>query len=811
MAIIDWDPLRFYFPLARTISIQDSIPSISGFDFTTVRGGYFGISLIYAFVYSLNGNILTEDFRFFPLLFLLVIASLLYIIARDSHSKNLGKLSILVFFSLPFIDEVLASYSYYPDILFLMLSLSSFWLMCKFSSTKNYFFAITSGLIAGSLMLVKPFGLFVTALFIGLIFQIVMYKLLPQKGIIYRTLRITPLSVLVIILLKIFAGFGNNLFLSIIGIILIIWLLNSIDSYLSNFIVSVDRTKLIIGFSCALLCTLPFLILTFGRNFFLFGSPLFLSWNFDASTQWATQLTQSSSLVYSQMSLPISLGWSTVIFTTAALGTAYLFPKVLAVYKLIKKSGSLFFIFPLGYFVLWFILHGTSDIAGTTSRWLYPLIPFVSILIAYGLLISTKSFKHSMFFCFFFFVFSLMQSRLLGLYPVSPYIELNNLLGNIGFSSQFLTNIRASPAMEQIFYSVYYGIIASLPLIFYYPFRSYRLRFHLKKKVNFKKYLKNAGFIIAVLISFSITLLPVFMLTCEYGDGNPLAFAKNSRSSIDYGGLYSEILPYLNQNLNPNETIIAHGVVHAGIQYYLPFNRIIDLSSSENLAPFYPLVGKNFSDSLSFLKEQNVVYFLFSKSTTSQNQLDNISKQIHFLKYISDPTVFEVLKETGSYKLLRLLDVGKTLTIGNTNSSNYWSSVWGATGSIYANLTALDIYRSYLMFSAISETNYIALQYDFPNNCNFTDKSLMFFFKCDTSNLNYRIRIYDSESNFTDYYFKYDVANKWQNINLNFSVNTISGNFPINIENVDKVIIIITGEPKYYRNVWVGDILLVSP
>ena len=685
MAIMDWDVLRFYLPLARTMYTEDSIPVLTGFDFTTVRGGFFGISTIYAFVYSGSGSIFAEDFRFLPLLFFLAIVALLYIIARDAHSKNLGKLSVLVFFSLPFVDEMLVSYSYYPDVLFLLLFLGSLWLIWKFISTKRWFFAITAGFVAGSVLTVKPFGILVTALLVGLIFQLILHKIFSRNGFIYRALRIAPLSVVIsFILLKATSWFGLDIIYSVLSIILVIWILNSIDSYLTKIIISFDQKKLLIGLCSTILCSLPFFVLTLGRNFLLFGSLLHVTWMNDESINWAIQLTQSFYPAAEPMSLTAAFGWMLVVFTTSALGTAFLFPKILGLSKLLKKQGSLFFIFAIAYFIVWFIFMGPENVSGTTARWLYPLVPFITLVITYGFLKSVKSFKKSVIFVYLFLAFSLLQSRLLSVYPVPLYLEIRDFFGHVGISQQVLTSIRASPAMEQILGSLYLGVIVSIPLMTYYLFQFCKPHFSLKMPFPLKsrRYFKYAGYLVMIFLSFSLILLPVIAVTFTYGNGNPLDFAKNSRASIDYHGLYSEFLPYLETHSNSNETIICVDVASTGIQYYLPSVRIVDIILIENLAIFWSLIGKNVEDSVRFLTEMNATYFLVSKSQTSQSFLSNLSKQILLFGCMSDPFYFEVIKETNNWKLMKFQSLTNLTSINNANSADYGSVVWSERGSL---------------------------------------------------------------------------------------------------------------------------------
>jgi len=812
MAIMNWDVLRFYLPLARTMYTQDSIPVLTGFDFTTVRGGFFGISTIYAFVYSGSGSIFAEDFRFLPLLFFLAIVALLYIIARDAHSKNLGKLSVLVFFSLPFVDEMLVSYSYYPDVLFLMLFLGAFWLIWKFTLTKRWFFAIAAGFVAGSVMTVKPFGILVTGLLVGLIFQLILHKMFSRNGFIYRALRIAPLSVVIsLILLNVTSWFGLDIIYSVLSIILVIWILNSIDSYLTKIIISFDQKKLLIGLCSTVLCSLPFFVLTFGRNFLLFGSPLYVSWMNEESTKWAIQLTQGFYPTAEPMSLTAAFGWMMVIFTTSALGTAFLFPKVLGLSKLLKKQGSLFFIFAVAYFIVWFIFMGPAEVTGTTARWLYPLVPFITLVIAYGFLKSVKSFKKSVIFIYLFLAFSLLQSRLLSQYPVSLYLEINDFFEHIGLSQQVLTGINASPTMEQILGSLYLGIIVFLPLMIYYLFQICKPRFSLKMPFPLKsrRYFQYAGFLVIIFLSFSLILLPVMAVTFTYGNGNPLDFAKNSRSSSDYRGLYSEILPYIETHSNSNETIICVDAAHTGLQYYLPNVRIVDIIFSENLAIFWPLIGKNVEDSVRFLTEINATYFLVSKSQTSQSLLSNLSKQILLFGCISDPFYFEVLKETSNWKLVKLRSLTDLTSISNANSTDYWSVVWGGSGSFVPDKNNSELGQSYLTVSEEFVTKYVALQSNTPGYWNFTNKNhLTFFFKCDTANLTYRVRIYDYELNWADYYFAYTKVDQWQSVTLSLEVPSVSSAHVIETGKIDNLIIVVSGEANFARTICVSDILV---
>jgi len=686
MTIMDWDVLSAYLPLARTMYIQDSIPVLTGFDNKSVRGGFFGISVLYAFVYDISGNILAEDFRFLPLLFYLVIISLLYVIARDMHSSNLGKLAVLVYLFLPLTDEVLTSYSYYPDVLFLMLFLGCFWLIRNFNSTKNYLFSIVAGLAAGSALAIKPLGILVIALLAGIVFQFFMRKLISRNGIICEAIRISPLLVgSIVVFIGLSEDFGSDIIYSILLIVLTVWLLHLIDSYVIKTD-SHNQKKLIIGFCSAIFFSFPFIIMTLGRNFLLFGSFLFVSWTNKESIQWAVALIESLRTPTEPMNLAIAFGWLAVIFTTPALGTAWFFPKILGLGELLKKKGSLLSIFFSSYFLMWFLFLGPAG-EGTTARWLYPLAPFVAFLIAYGLFKSTKSFKKSVIFTYIFFPFSLMQSRMLNQFPTSFYLTITQFIEHAtiehGFSCQEMNSLHASPAPERILGSLYQGFIASSPLIIYYLLRLRRphLLWKAESRLRSLRNFSSPGKLALIFLTFSLSLLPTIEVTYEYSNGNPFNFGKYSRLSADYDGLYSEILPYIETHSNPNETIIGIDVADTGIQYYLPNIRIVDLANEENLAIFWPLIGKDVKDSFLFLAEHDVNYLLFSKSITGQSLLNNLSKYVPLFQYTSNPSYFKVLKENGSWKLLKPCSLENLTVISHCNSTYGWSVVWGGIES----------------------------------------------------------------------------------------------------------------------------------
>lgn len=131
------------------------------------------------------------------------------------------------------------------------------------------------------------------------------------------------------------------------------------------------------------------------------------------------------------------------------------------------------------------------------------------------------------------------------------------------------------------------------------------------------------------------------------------------------------------------------------------------------------------------------------------------------------------------------------------------------------NPSLFDIYTSELgttsstLSATIPETRYLALQYDMPRYWNFTQKSsLTFFFKCDASNLNHNVRIYDYESNWIDHYFEYPKAEEWHCVSFVFEKPSVLSEHPINTSKIDKILIVLFGEPDVNCTVWVSNMVV---
>lgn len=269
-------------------------------------------------------------------------------------------------------------------------------------------------------------------------------------------------------------------------------------------------------------------------------------------------------------------------------------------------------------------------------------------------------------------------------------------------------------------------------------------------------------------------------------------------------------MPYIETHSNLNETIIGISVAHTGIQYYLPNIRIVDLVHEENLAIFWPLIGIDIEDSFLFLADQNVNYFLFEKSIFGQSLLNSLSKRVPLFQYTSNPSYFKVLKETRGWKLLKPRSLENSTVISHCNSTHGWSVVWGGNGSFIIDTYTSELGKASLTLTAtVPETKYLALQYDMPGYWNFTQKSfLTFFFKCDASDLNYRVRIYDYESNWIDHYFEYPKAEEWHCASFVFEKPSFSSEHPINTSKIDKILIVLFGEPNVKCTVWVSNIVV---
>jgi hypothetical protein len=68
--IFDWDAINLHLPFGRRIYEADSIPFF-GYDYEPVIRPV-GISVLYAWMHSLSGSAYDENFRLFPILFIVV-------------------------------------------------------------------------------------------------------------------------------------------------------------------------------------------------------------------------------------------------------------------------------------------------------------------------------------------------------------------------------------------------------------------------------------------------------------------------------------------------------------------------------------------------------------------------------------------------------------------------------------------------------------------------------------------------------------------------------------------------------------------
>jgi len=648
--IFDWDAIGLYLPFGRRIYEADSIP-LSGYDYEPVIRPV-GISVLYAWMHSLSGSAYDENFRLFPILFIIVTMLIIYALGVDFGSKKMAKIAVIIYILLPLHDAVLFYASYYPDLCYNTLILGMFFLMYKYIVKRETRYCLLSGISLGLSILMKlqaayflPATLFV---FAGLLEN--------------RRLRLTAtyLSSLFTSFLFVFFVWPDSSFfpglpitsqilasLFIFGATTLVVI--ATEGYVKTLHMKSYTTLKVLKSALAFYgTTASIAAIWFLRNHFFTGSWV---WSFQISSPnrlWARDFLSSVQDPISHGNIgTFLLSLVLIPFTVYVLGTMWIIPKLVGITRQVQvqKRSLLMIIWVVGYWIgyFWSVFHH-FELYALNPRDLFPLAPFFSLFAAFGINCVAKYFtkKHDEALIIYLLVslgfVSLTQSLLICDYGPTP---LRSTLLTWQFPKYSDTLLSFMPSLL-FFTLIVNALIFSVPISRKFiknlmRTRKRRIEVRVKRNTPLKNWSKR---IILVVLTFSLLVAPYVWLTYEFSGGNIQAFGENQLKPI-YGGLFTEVAPYLEYHAEDGEVIIM--TESYGLQYHLHRNvRVIALSVPGNLAALRDVIESNDSAVvLSSLREYGVRYFLLGKDRPPFTEY--LSNRSILLDIVRDPRYFKLI------------------------------------------------------------------------------------------------------------------------------------------------------------------------
>jgi 4-amino-4-deoxy-L-arabinose transferase-like glycosyltransferase len=673
--IVDYDALDLYLPFARHITIVDHIP-LTGYDYQPVVYPQ-GISILYAWLYSIGGSSFDEAFRFLPVLFSILIMVIVYKIAADLGSTRTAQIAVIVYTLLPLNDAVLAYASYYPDLCFISLMLASFFFLYRYLRKHGTEYCFFGGLALGLSALMKPQFLLAIPATIFLVVVLlrsttiqllVTYFVSTLVGCFFIFL-VWPSQVLHNLTL-------DTLFLITAFVFLMTTVVAISVSKVKRTISGLPFKKAFLDLVCFYGTSSTVASIWYVRNYLLTRSFL---WSISFQTpnyQWALDFIQSSVApaqvgdIVSFLSLLVLLP-----FILYVLGTIWMLPKIIGLFHCSRKHEYLIVIvWMAGYWLsyLWWNLGDFTHYLAN-PRDLYFLAPFFALLSATGIVriaeyLTKKRVERAISYLLVSLgLVSLFQSMLIDRY--GPNLLRNSftlLASSFGSSLDALSGrilnyqgplLSSVPGL--LFFTLIVSFLILCPLLVELAFKVAGCQFSVRLKLRIhSKALAKTGVLCFLL--FIILVAPYIWLTYEVSGGNVQVFGDAQLRPL-YGGLYTEVASYLNNHIEGG-TILTTDSAYATLQYYLHNNvKVIALNVPGNLANFREAIeSDNVSIVSTVLLQQNVQYFL--EPTGISSLMQKLSDQTILLCVLHDPRYFRLAISFPAWKIYESI-VGKAFVV----------------------------------------------------------------------------------------------------------------------------------------------------
>jgi len=594
-----YDYIYFFGPMVKETVKANAIPT--DIPYTQIRGDFApGILLTHVFSEML---ISTSAFRLVSYSHFLLSLLVVYLIARNLFGDiELGIVAAAIMNLMPAVFTFFSSYSVYTEMSLMFYMISATWCIAMSFKTRKKIWCILAGMSVAMMLLSKNVGLYgifmilaIAPLFVNSKKLKISFVLLTLTPILYR------FGVNAFINSRISSFYLNLALVEIVPILII----GGICSYVS-IKVSI-REKTYPRFILLFLLFSGMGSIWYLRNLFVLGTPTFNLFSIPPLRQ--AEIFYKNIISVEQMYPPIqnTLRFD-YILTFTYLGSLLIVPKSLGLLQIIrdtqknsvdsiKKRNWMLAIFPLlSYLLLWLVIfYGTSD--STAIRNGILIIPFLSLITAYGLVTLFRKIKSEL------NLSQMLITLLLSIYIIETF--------RITLSRHLLLPaiIASEPTM-----SLYTLFWALLP-----PFAIFALGFVISK------YLKKATFVVqrkSILKTarFLLLSIPIFtILFCSPLISYLSDLSKNNMNISDYQQnvlhIYStwgeydlHLIDYFQNKVN--DTLVVVGFWTNGL-YYFTGHRVFDPNEYPGVTDVYDLcVARNATKMLKLLKEKRIGYIL---------------------------------------------------------------------------------------------------------------------------------------------------------------------------------------------------------
>jgi hypothetical protein len=633
--IYDADAVGLYLPFSRRIYEVDRIP-LTAYDYEPILSPT-GISVVYAWIHSLAFSPYDEAFRLLPTLFLAVSLLVIYEFSRI-FSDDIAKISIIIYAYSPIHDKILCYNSYYPDVCYLSLILGALLLIYKYVKCCKPKYILVAGLAYGMSALMKPQFLF---LFPSILFSLSALVSGKTARMISKYL-ITGITILTFFLIS---PIGNQIFIlnlepmTKVEIMVFLVAMTTIIAFLNE---KADKTSLSkISYPKLMRDLMLFLLfssiiagLQFVRNYVFTGS---FMWSYQIripNYSWALERIskiagESAPLEHFGFEESLLLLFSFLLFHSA-IGMNWLIPKISGfIYGLKNNKLYLLIIWIAGYLIA-YLPARVCIVTYINPRDMWFFVPFFSILSAIGIAKISETYFNDkretlkVFLLIALSAFSFMQSELIISYGPKLLQEIFSSIASTSNMSLELLSLVPYRSEDLHYLSNLFYLALLLNVVVFIPLLTGKIvnkllkrkfgRIKVKVTVRSRKALHPSAvkiFLAMLLLTSSVT--PYIWMSYEFGDGNPNLFGENMLKPL-YGGLYTEVMHYLNENVRDGDVIMMTWS-HYGLQFHLKKNAsFICLALPANLAILKSEIESNDSALLlNKLRSLGVRYVLLRK------------------------------------------------------------------------------------------------------------------------------------------------------------------------------------------------------
>jgi len=697
-AILDSDVVQYYLPIAREIVRGNGFTYNTGYDYNILLKP-IGVSVLYAWIYVVNGSTLSEAFRLMPLVPILMLIVLNYAIATTTtRSKIVSLVSTAIFLISPFQDRFLLYTSFYPDIFYYPLIFISIYFLLEYFQSKRSSLLFWSGMAFGAASLLKAQTIYflIAFMLVFVVLELRNFKKLSAAFCIFTPFYILVPRILADSIRR--EGFRLTI-LSLTGTQLELFLflsMLSVSCYYLTMCRNIPRTKTDKStFKCFIkriaFILIPFAVLSslwYMNNLLRFGT-LILTSSIDLPNyDWALEILKSL-----KTAQPTANIWHYIVYFVfmfvdpAVMGYTMLIPLLIGLLFVLEKrlenfNVLLFFGIISSLIILSTVVISLNNaVAGYNPRDILPLAPLLTTLSAFGIVFTTSNFCKkgnnakgtfvSLLLVAYFGFLSYIHSVFVwftSLYHVTTIDGLMSAFGNsIGLnlrqtSFQLSYGDRAIFVGENILRIVSLSLVAGIPVLALMICRYYKLftrgytiivKFGTRpKKVVLKLHSRPCSsrqwlfvksvFVIALMLS--IMIIPRVEMLIVQGD---LKEIKENQLKKNYRDLYE-----LFASPSEFEGGILTFKAPMGLPYYLPSIKIIDLIYPANLA-FLKDCFQSITpyESIVKLRQRGISYVLIDPSVTQQ-----FDASINFTlsKIIQNPELASLYRTFGSWKLYKL-------------------------------------------------------------------------------------------------------------------------------------------------------------